>query len=60
MKAVDLKTSLIKEARYACIVNTDASTLAMLDIDYIETEVSEIIWHQIAWPLQREIEDDER
>jgi len=62
MKAVDVKTKLVRGARGACheeSVHLGPHGFAMLDLDWIETQVSEVIWHEVLIPLQREIEDDD-
>lgn len=59
MKAADVKNRPMREARHACVTAVSES-LELLDIDWVERQTSEIIWHNIHWPLQREIENDER
>ena len=60
MKAVEIQLDLVKKVRYACLIGIeDEACFMMLDIDWLETRVSEIIWHNVLWPLRNEIEEDD-
>jgi len=56
VKMVEVRQPMMRIARGAC--HAALCEDSYWDLDWVESKVSEIIWHNIHWPLQREIEDE--
>lgn len=56
MKMVEIKRKLMKDARHACYAAINEEPY--WDLDWVESKVSDIVWRNVLWPLQGEIEDE--